>query len=74
MVATKFTGRGGGPGSPRNLMVSIGQVLVGSDYPYNKTIGTIDSRHNLACHPELGFTEAEIKKIMTGNASNLIQQ
>lgn len=55
-------------------MVSIGQVLVGSDYPYNKAIGTIDSRYNLACHPELEFSEKQIKKIMTGNASNLIQQ
>lgn len=55
-------------------MVSTGQVLVGSDYPYNKAIGTIDSRYTLACHPELGFTEEQIKEIMVGNASKLILQ
>lgn len=56
-----------------NGVISIKQVLVGSDYPYNKAIGTIDSRFNLACHPELGFSEDQIKMIMTGNAQDLIQ-
>ena len=57
--------------SIKNGTISINQVLVGSDYPYNKAIGSIDSRYNLACHPDLGFSEEQIKLIMTDNASNL---
>ncbi len=53
--------------------IAINQVMVGSDYPYNKAIGTIDSRFNLACHPELEFSEDQIKMIMTGNAKALTQ-
>lgn len=54
--------------------ISTEQVMVGSDYPYNKAIGTIDSRFNLACHPDLDFSEDQIKRIMTGNADALIRE
>ncbi len=52
----------------------MSKIIIDSDYPYNKAIGTIDSHYNLACHPDLGFSEEQIKMIMTENASNLTPQ
>ena len=56
----------------RDGLINIEQVLVGSDYPFNKAIGTLESMYNLAFHPDLGFTDEQVRKIMTGNALNLI--
>jgi predicted TIM-barrel fold metal-dependent hydrolase len=58
----------------RDGVIKTDQVLVGSDYPYNKAVGTLDSRYNLACHPELEFSESQIHMIMSENAKTLVQQ
>jgi hypothetical protein len=58
----------------RDGVIETDQVLVGSDFPYNKAIGTLDSRYNLANHPELNFSESQIHMIMSKNADALIQQ
>ena len=54
-------------------LINIEQVLVGSDYPFNKAIGTLESMYNLAFHPDLGFMETQVRQIMSENALNLIQ-
>ena len=58
----------------RDGLINIEQVLVGSDYPFNKAIGTLESMYNLAFHPDLGFTEAQVRRIMSENATTLINQ
>lgn len=58
----------------RDGVINTEQILIGSDYPFNKAIGTVDSRYNLAFHPELEFTEEQIRMIMSDNANALVQR